>query len=192
VGRLYYTKIFLIIIFLLSISAAVYASSAAAHALPGSPFVVTDVHDGDTISIKVESFAGFPLRTERLRLIGIDAPELKQETWGRKAKKHLKKLISESDWVVNVEFDVDKRDKYGRLLGYLWNRHTGVLINEKMTADGYAVLFTFPPNVRYVDRFIEAEKKARAAKLGIWEQGGLKQSPVEWRRQNPSNYSERH
>jgi micrococcal nuclease len=183
--HLYYTKIFLLIFMLLFIAPVV-------HALPGNSYVVTNVHDGDTVSIKVRSFAGFPLRIERLRLIGIDAPELKQETWGRRAKRHLKKLISESDWVVNVEFDVELRDKYGRLLGYLWNRHRGVMINEKMVEDGYAVLFTFPPNVRYENRFAEAEKKARAKGLGIWEQGGLKQSPSEWRKQNPSKYSERH
>jgi micrococcal nuclease len=183
--RLYYTKIFLLIFPLLFIAPAV-------HALPGNSYIVTDVHDGDTISIKVESFAGFPLRIDRLRLIGIDAPELKQETWGRKAKRHLKQLISESSWVVNVEFDIEQRDKYGRLLGYLWSRHSGVLINEKMVEDGYAVLFTFPPNVRYEDRFIEAEKRAREKGLGIWEHGGLKQSPYEWRKQNPSKYLERH
>ena len=110
--RFYYTRIVAIIFLIAFITSPSYA-------LPGNSYVVTAVHDGDTVSIKVKSFAGFPLKIERVRLIGIDAPELGQDPWGRKAKKQLKKLVSESDWVVNVEFDVDQRDKYGRLLGYL-------------------------------------------------------------------------
>src|SRR5512139_1971635 len=82
-------------------------------------YLVTEVHDADTVSIKVKSLAGFPLKTERLRLIGIDAPELKQEPWGRRAKRTFKKMLAETDWVVRVEFDVEQRDQYGRLLGYL-------------------------------------------------------------------------
>lgn len=183
--RFYYTKISLIIFLVIFITSPLYA-------LPGTSYVVTNVHDGDTVSIKVESFAGFPLRIERVRLIGIDAPELKQDPWGRKAKKHLKKLISESGWVVNVEFDVDQRDKYGRLLGYLWSRNKGTLINEQMVEDGHAVVYTFPPNVRYVDRFVDAQKRAQSKGIGIWGKMGLTQSPAEWRKEHPSHYSDHH
>src|SRR5512135_3072522 len=151
--RYYYTKIVIIIFLMAFITSPLYA-------LPGTSYLVTDVHDGDTVSIKVKSFAGFPLQIERVRLIGIDAPELGRDPWGRKAKKHLKKLISESDWVVNVEFDVEQSDKYGRLLGYLWNRRKGALINEQMIEDGYAVLYTVQPNVKYAERFVGAQKRA--------------------------------
>ncbi|HTZ18995.1 MAG TPA: thermonuclease family protein [Dissulfurispiraceae bacterium] len=177
--RFYYTKIAVIIFLSAFITSPLYA-------LPGDSYVVTNVLDGDTVSIKVKSFAGFPLKIERVRLIGIDAPELGQDPWGRKAKRHLKKLISESGWIVNVEFDAEQRDKYGRLLGYLWNRNKGTLINERMIEEGYAVLYTFPPNVRYVDRFIEAQKRARSKDLGIWGKNGLKQNPAEWRKEHPS------
>jgi len=179
--RYYYTRIVTIIFLMAFITSPLYA-------LPGNSYVVTEVHDGDTVSIKVKSFAGFPLKIERVRLIGIDAPELKQDPWGRNAKKHLKKLLSESDWVVNVEFDVDQRDKYGRLLGYLWNRRSGTLINEKMIEDGYAVLYTFPPNVRYADRLIDAQKRAHARGLGIWGNKGLTKYPAQWRKEHPSYY----
>ncbi len=181
--RYYYTKIVLIIFL------AIFITSPL-HAFPGSPFVVTNVHDGDTVSIKVESFAGFPLKIERVRLIGIDAPELGQDPWGRKAKRDLKKLISESGWVVNVEFDVEKRDKYGRLLGYLWSRHNGTLINEQMVEDGYAVAYTFPPNVKYSERFLDAQKRAYSKRIGIWGSNGLSEYPAEWRKEHPS-YHER-
>jgi micrococcal nuclease len=179
--RYYYTRIVTIIFLMAFITSPLYA-------LPGNSYVVTEVHDGDTVSIKVKSFAGFPLKIERVRLIGIDAPELKQDPWGRNAKKHLKKLLSESDWVVNVEFDVDQRDKYGRLLGYLWNRRSGTLINEKMIEDGYAVLYTFPPNVHYADRLIDAQKRAHARGLGIWGNKGLTKYPAQWRKEHPSYY----
>lgn len=146
-------------------------------------FRVTEVHDGDTVSIRLSGFAGIPYKTERIRLIGIDAPEIKQEPWGRQAKRHLKKLISESDWVVGIELDVEERDKYGRLLAYLWDKK-GRLINERMIEDGYAVLYTIPPNIKYAEIFISAQKKARSKKVGIWKKDGLKMTPEKWRKEN--------
>jgi micrococcal nuclease len=183
--RFYYTKMALIIF-------SVFCVASVCHALPGTSYAVTNVLDGDTISIKVESFAGLPLRIEKLRLIGIDAPELKQGPWGRTAKKHLKKLISESNWIVNVEFDLQERDKFGRLLGYIWSRKKGTLLNQTMIEDGMAVLFTVPPNVRYEKRFRVAEKQAREKSTGIWGTDGLAQKPVDWRKEHPSHYSEQH
>ncbi|HSB51772.1 MAG TPA: thermonuclease family protein [Dissulfurispiraceae bacterium] len=157
---------------------------ALAREAPGETYLVTEVTDGDSVSIKVKSFAGVPLKIERVRLIGIDAPELKQEPWGRRAKRHLKKLISESGWVVSVEFDVEQRDQHGRLLCYLWGRDGG-MINEKMLGDGYAVLFTVPPNVKHAGQFAEAQKSARSKMLGIWSEGGLRESPRQWRETHP-------
>jgi micrococcal nuclease len=174
---LYYTKIF--IIFFLSLFIA-----DAGYALPGNPHAVTSVNDGDTISIKSAGLSGAGPRIERLRLIGIDAPEMGQGKWGREAKKRLKELVNGSSRVVNVEFDVEQRDKYGRLLGYIWSKD-GSMINERMVEEGYAVLYTIRPNVRYVDRFIRAEKKARGNRLGIWGTDGLRQRPSDWRKENP-------
>lgn len=146
--------------------------------------LVTEVHDGDTVSIKVKSLAGFPLKIERLRLIGIDAPELKQEPWGRRAKRAFKKILAETDWVVRVEFDVEQRDQYGRLLGYLWTKN-GRLINERLLEEGYAVLYTVPPNVRHSQLFVEAQKRAQSLKRGVWSIEGLTESPSDWRRAHP-------
>jgi micrococcal nuclease len=178
----YNTKICLIAFSFLLLASPLYAIS-------GNKYVVTRVIDGDTISIKAESFAGFPLRIETVRLIGLDAPELKQDPWGRRAKKHLKKLVSESNWVVNVEFDVQQRDRYGRLLGYIWNRQNKSLINEKMLEDGYAVLSVSQSNILYDARFAEADKKARAVKAGFWGPMGLEQLPDEWRKTHPEKCS---
>ncbi|HIJ59603.1 MAG TPA: nuclease [Nitrospirae bacterium] len=147
-------------------------------------FRVTEVHDGDTVSIRISSFIGIPFKNERVRLIGIDAPELKQEPWGRLSKKYLKKLLSENDWVVRVEFDVDKRDQYNRLLAYFWAKD-GSMINEKMLSNGYAVLYTLPPNVKYVNRLKKAQKQAQQGKKGIWGKSGLNITPEQWRQSHP-------
>jgi micrococcal nuclease len=155
-----------------------------AHAAYGSLFRVTEVNDGDTVTIRAKSFAGIPLKTERVRLIGIDAPELRQEPWGRRSKCHLKKLLSKSNWVVEVEYDIDRRDKYGRLLGYLWGRD-GRMLNERQVEAGMAVPYTFAPNVKYVERFADAQKRAKARKYGFWKEGGLTEAPRYWRKSHP-------
>lgn len=138
------------------------------------------MHDGDTVSIRTSSFWGLVVKTEKVRLIGIDAPEFNQEPWGKKAKRHLKKLISDNDWIVNIEYDVLHRDKHNRILAYLWGKNNS-LINEQMILDGYAVLFTIPPNVKYVDRLTRAQEIAQQQKRGIWGKHGLLMQPQEWR-----------
>jgi micrococcal nuclease len=85
-------------------------------AAPGPKTVsarVVAVHDGDTLSVVIGR------RKERVRLIGIDAPELGQRPWGANAKKYLRELVALSGNSVVLEFDLDKRDKYGRLLAYV-------------------------------------------------------------------------
>lgn len=84
------------------------ASPAFAEALTG---IITKVADGDTVTIQANG------KTERVRLIGIDAPESAQRPWGPKATEFTKKLALGKS--ARVEMDVTPRDKYGRLLGYL-------------------------------------------------------------------------
>jgi micrococcal nuclease len=139
---------------------------------------VVEVNDGDTISV---IFGG---RKERVRLIGIDAPELQQRPWGQRAKKHLRELLSTSQWTVSIEFDIEKRDVHGRLLSYVWTSD-GRMVNVQMLKDGYAMLYTFPPNIRYVDEFKKAQDEARSKSLGIWERGGIKETPREYRKEHP-------
>jgi micrococcal nuclease len=139
---------------------------------------VHQVNDGDTITLLLEG------RKYRSRLIGVDAPEMKQRPWGRRAKEHLIQVMRRTNWTVYIETDVERRDKYGRLLTYLWTKkHT--FINEMMIADGYAVLFTIEPNIKYSDRFSKAEGRAREEQKGIWGPQGLKETPAEWRKRHP-------
>lgn len=174
----HYTRVFLYVLIL----SCLFFSYAFAG--KEDRFRVIEVNDGDTITIRTKSILGMPTKIERLRLIGIDAPELRQDPWGRLSKRHLKKLISESDWIVSIEFDIERRDKYGRLLCYIWDKK-GRLINEKMLEDGYAVLYTTTANVKYIERLIAAQKRAQQKKAGIWGKSGLKMSPKEWRKENP-------
>lgn len=139
---------------------------------------VAEIVDADTIKIRINN------RIERLRLIGIDAPEIHKNRkayymarkkhrdieeilkMGKKAKDYLLSVIKPGD-TVWVEFDVQLRDRYGRLLGYVYLKN-GEMLNEKILKDGYAYILTIPPNVKYVDRFYRAYRYAVENKKGLW------------------------
>lgn len=139
---------------------------------------VARVHDGDTVSVVIGK------KREKVRMIGLDAPELGQRPWGKRAKEHLMEIIGSSGGTVVVEFDVQRRDRYGRLLAYLWtkDRH---LINYEMLRDGYAVLYTFEPNVKYADMLREGQRMARERQAVIWGRPGLKERPSSYRERHP-------
>jgi micrococcal nuclease len=139
---------------------------------------VMEVNDGDTVTIRLDS------GTYRTRLVGIDAPEMGQRPWGRRAKEHLIGIMRDSGWMVFVETDIVKHDKYDRLLAYLWTKQNE-LINERMVRDGYAVLFTLSPNVKYADRLAQAESRARNEMKGIWGPKGLRENPFKYRERHP-------
>jgi micrococcal nuclease len=148
---------------------------------PNSTVRVEKVLDGDTLRVKIGKYS------EEIRLIGIDAPEIGQRPWGNRAKKHLESLIAASAWKVVIEYDVEKNDQYGRVLAYL-KTGDGKMLNAEMLRHGYAVLFTFPPNVKHVDELIAAQKQAREKMLGIWGGNGLKQMPSEYRKEHPRTF----
>ncbi len=144
-------------------------------------YKVVEINDGDTVTVVMEKFLGLIIKTERVRLIGIDAPELDQQPWGRRAKHYLRNIIKESDWQVRIELDVQHRDKYGRILAYLWDKK-GNMINYLMVRNGYALVYTVPPNVKYTHLLIEAQRLAQEERRGIWGKEGLKESPSDWRK----------
>lgn len=153
-----------------------YAADGLAKPLFSDDAVVARVSDGDSIVVRTERG-----KTEKVRLIGIDAPELRQKPWGREARKHLKKLLSGAS--VRLETDVVKRDRYGRLLAYVWTTG-GRFINLEMIKDGYAVLYTIPPNVKHADMLRNAQSEARENKTGIWGKNGLKKLPRHYRKEH--------
>jgi micrococcal nuclease len=139
---------------------------------------VTAVNDGDTITVLLNG------KKTKTRLIGIDAPEMGQEPWGRKARGYLQKILKASDWRVSIEQDMEKQDKYKRLLAYVWLQN-GAMANEQMLMDGYAFRFTMKPNTRYVDRLRKAQQNARSKKLGIWGPNGIQERPVDYKKSHP-------
>jgi micrococcal nuclease len=177
-GPLLYRSIYYIALFICLITPSLLAckQADAQHALQKAR--VIRVNDGDTITLRMDG------RIYKARLIGFDAPEMGQEPWGKKAREHLRTLLKNSDWNVSVETDIEKYDKYNRLLIYVWTRDK-TFVNERMLADGYAVLFTFPPNTKYVDLFKKAQRLARENKNGIWGPDGLKERPVEYKKKHP-------
>lgn len=127
-------------------------------------YEVVRVVDGDTFVIKYNE------KDEKIRLIGVDTPESvhpneeKNTEFGKEVSNFAKEMLSGKQ--VNLEFDVEKRDKYGRLLAYVYL--DGQMYNKLLLQKGYAKLATYPPNVKYVDDFKVLQKEARKNKVGLW------------------------
>ena len=134
---------------------------------------VVRVVDGDTLIIEMED------KEERVRLIGVDTPESvhpdasKNVETGKIASDFTKSRL-EGEYI-ELEFDVQERDRYGRILAYVW--HDGEMYNKVLLREGYAQVATFPPNVKYVEDFTQLEKEAREAKRGLWAE--LPDEPVD-------------
>lgn len=116
--------------------------------------IVDYVIDGDTIELR---------NKERVRLIGINTPEMGQP-YSSEAKNKLKELIEGKETV--LEKDITDKDQYGRLLRYIWLGDT--LINLEMVKLGYANSYTYPPDVKYQNQIVAAEREAREKKIGLW------------------------
>lgn len=124
---------------------------------------VVRIVDGDTIHVRIGE------RVEKVRYIGVNTPEVHhptrgEEPGGREATEVNRELVAGRR--VRLELDVQERDRYGRLLAYVWvGEH---MINAELVRRGYAQVMTVPPNVRYQDLFIELQRDAREAGRGLW------------------------
>ncbi|MGH2703152.1 MAG: thermonuclease family protein, partial [Actinomycetota bacterium] len=129
----------------------------------GSLARVARVVDGDTIEVILRG------RTLDVRLIGIDTPEtvhpsMPVECFGPAASRFTSSRLSGED--VRLEFDIERTDRYGRTLAYVWK--DGSLFNRTLVMRGLATVSTYPPNDRYESRFIAAENRASGAERGLW------------------------
>jgi micrococcal nuclease len=127
--------------------------------------ILTRVIDGDTLEV---SIAG---RTERVRLIGVDSPETNGPPlcYGQEATAHAQGLLDAAGGRIWLEKDVSETDRYGRLLRYVWlDPMRQRMLDEVMVADGYAQVSTYPPDVKYQDRFLAAERSAMTEQRGLW------------------------
>ena len=137
-----------------------FASIASAGALDG---VVVRVVDGDTIHVRVGA------RVEKVRYIGVNTPEVHhprkgEEPGGREAMAVNRTLVEGR--TVRLETDVQARDRYGRLLAYVW---TGdVMVNAELLRRGFAQVMTVPPNVRHQALFVKLQRDARESGRGLW------------------------
>ncbi|NLO89220.1 MAG: nuclease [Clostridia bacterium] len=132
---------------------------------------VAKVIDGDTI---VAVFEG---KEEKVRLIGVDTPEstIRHEPYGKEASSYTKsKLLGKT---IYLEKDVSERDKYGRLLRYVWlevpkskseNEIRSKMFNAILLLGGYAQVATYPPDVKYTDYFVKFQQEARKSGKGFW------------------------
>ncbi len=135
-------------------------------------YEVVRVVDGDTIVVKIEG------KEEKVRLIGVNTPEstTDKEPFGKEASDFTKRALEGRR--VYLEFDVQERDKYGRLLAYVWLKQPGreptesdirqYMFNAIVVLEGYAQVMTVPPNVKYSDYFVKFQSEAKEQNKGLW------------------------
>ena len=148
----------------------------------GTPCKVVRVIDGDTFTCTLTNGEEI-----KVRLLGVDTPEsrvnpklerdvqksgLQREEilhMGKIAAEFTKRLLPEGE-IVYLEQDVQKTDKYGRVLAYVWLKD-GRMLNEVLVREGMAQVYTIPPNVKYQDALLKAQRQAREEGRGFWKSG---------------------
>ena len=157
-----------------AIPAFLFLFISASACTASDTFTVSKVIDGDTIQLS---------NGERVRLVGLDTPEssdnpkLRRDSkrtgqdvkaiieMGKKATEFTKQLVEGRQ--VRLEFDVQQRDKYARLLAYVYLQD-GTFVNAQILKAGYAQVMTMPPNVKYQDLFLNLQQEAREQRRGLW------------------------
>lgn len=130
-------------------------------------YSVVKVVDGDTFWIDDGSEEGL-----KIRLIGVDAPETRKTSrkdvgyYGKESKQYLEQMIAGKD--VRLEYDVDTKDRYGRTLAYVY-LYDGTFVNAELLRNGFAMVLTVPPNVRFADEFLDLQAEAREKNRGLWQ-----------------------
>lgn len=137
---------------------------------------VISITDGDTIVVDING------KTEKLRFIGIDTPETHHpnkpvQHFGKEASDYTTKQLTNK--TIYLQKDVSERDKYRRLLRYVWlvkpstnepskEEVIANCFNAELVKNGYAHAYTYPPDVKYNEIFKELETKAREKHIGLW------------------------
>lgn len=135
---------------------------------------VKSIVDGDTIKVELQG------KTYTVRLIGVNTPETNHPTkgvepYGFEAKEFTKRILTGK--TVWLEFDTQEKDKYERLLAYVWlekpkddseNEIRNKMFNAILVLEGYAQIMTVPPNVKYADYFVKFQREAIEHQKGLW------------------------
>lgn len=133
----------------------------------GVPGEVETVIDGDTLVVS----------GRRVRLIGIDTPELARagrpaDCYAAQALARTTALLPRRTAVLLVA-DVEPIDRFGRALAYVYRRSDGLMVNAELVREGYATTLTIPPNVRLADLLVGLQRQARVAGRGLWGACGI-------------------
>lgn len=154
------------------------ASNASATPPPPGVATVVEVVDGDTVRVRFPGQSA----TESVRLIGIDTPETRgpgglRECFGAQASARTAALLPRGSQV-RLERDVEARDRYARLLAYVYRKRDGLFVNLALARDGFAAPLSIPPNVAFAADFTAAAAAARDADLGLWGRCGGPDTPL--------------
>ncbi len=158
-----------VVALLLIFSAAYQLQLILSQRAKESQLKVVKVIDGDTIVLS---------DGRTVRYIGIDTPE-RGEPFYEAAKNFNRKLVQGK--AVELEFDIERYDRYGRVLAYVFVKdRTGqrIFVNAEMVRNGFALIYTKPPNVKYADLFVRLQEKARENRQGLWSVYKPTRSPV--------------
>src|SRR3954466_15093243 len=133
----------------------------------GDTVRVVRVVDGDTIRVAL------PTGEEAVRYIGIDTPESVKpgspvECFAKRASAFNERLVDGQR--VRLVRDVEERDRYGRLLAYVYRARVGLFVNAELVRGGYATVATFPPNVAHEREFRRLARRARLSGRGLWRE----------------------
>jgi micrococcal nuclease len=142
------------------------------HPVEARAAIVTRVVDGDTIHVRFSNGM-----SDKVRFIGVDTPEstIQHEPFGEEASAYTKQALAGER--VFLQTDAERRDRYGRLLAYVWlaepasgstSEMRASLFNARLLLDGYATVLTIPPNVEYAEQFLRFQREARDADKGLW------------------------
>jgi len=141
----------------ISVAASCTHAASTPSTTPGILASVIDVQDGDSLLVEIDG------TEERVRLIGVNAPE-HGECFGEESAAGLRRLIADED--VRVVTDVETRDQYGRLLGYVYR--DGTLLNEEIALRGLVLARAYEPNTALQGRIDAAAQDAQTNQRGVW------------------------
>jgi micrococcal nuclease len=141
----------------------VVGPGVASAAPPERRVTLERVVDGDTLKLADGT---------RVRLIGIDTPEVAHpdfgdECYGPEASRETERLLHPGD-ELRLVFDLDRYDRYGRLLAYVYRAVDDLFVNARLLKRGFAYVETVRPNVAHVTRFRRLAREARDAGRGLW------------------------
>jgi micrococcal nuclease len=158
-------RLLLVLVGIAVVAVAVVPRGEGGRGAGGLTVRVVRVVDGDTVRVRVGG------REEGVRYIGVDTPESRSpdapvQCFARRAAAENRRLVGGER--VRLVLDVEERDRFGRLLAYVYRVRDGAFVNAALLRGGFARPLTIPPNVRFAKRFSTLAARARQAGRGLW------------------------